>query len=116
VTKKSLAKRTFTRAILTRSLPRDLFCFHNFPQISPNQKNDLPTKNHLEKSWREILGKTHTNATEFQCMRFPNSPQTKYCWQTPAGLIFAGSSACRLAGLIFAARRLDLRGLPRLPA
>ena len=47
----------------------------NFPQTPPNQKTICRPKNHQKKSWQEILGKTQTNATEFQCMRFPNSPQ-----------------------------------------
>ena len=74
-----LAKRKLARAILTRSPSRNLF---SFPQLSPTFPNFPQTKkrrsrpkNHQKKSWQEILSKTQTNATEFQCMRFPNFPQ-----------------------------------------
>ena len=77
--KNFLAKRRLARAILTRSPSRNLFSFPNSPQLSPNlpkpKNRCADQKNHQKKSWQEILGKTQTNATEFQCMRFPNSPQ-----------------------------------------
>ena len=77
--KNFLAKRRLTRAILTRNPSRNVF---SFPQLSPTfpkfpqtKKTICRPKNHQKKSCQEILSKTQTNATEIQCMRFPNFPQ-----------------------------------------
>ena len=77
---KKFPSKTYTHASnFHRKSSRNLF---SFPQLSPTLPKSPQTKNticrpknHQKKSWQEILGKTQTNATKFQCMRFPNSPQ-----------------------------------------
>ena len=77
---KKYPSKTYIHAtIFTGNPPRDLFSFPQrsltFPKPPQTKKTICRPKNHQKKSWPEILGKTQTNATEFQCMRFPNSPQ-----------------------------------------
>ena len=64
---------------MTGNPSRNLFSFPQrsptFPKSPQTKKTICRPKNHQKKSWQEILGKTQTNATEFQCMRFPNFPQ-----------------------------------------
>ena len=77
---KKYPSKTYMHAtIFTGNPSRNLFSFPQrsltFPKPPQTKKTTCRPKSHQKKSWQEILGKTQTNATEFQCMRFPNFPQ-----------------------------------------